>query len=577
MGGQTPHDHTPLLPNKVWALVFVFLCTAVVMFIYELTKQLLHPDISIWESHAVTIFFSAVVATAMAHLVLRRQHTMHEALRQSRESFAAITEKNTAGILVVGQNGTVWFSNPAARRQLRLESFHGEPIRLPFGPENPGEVEIIDREGNTGTAEVREMVTEWEGEPARLIMLHDVTAMRDAERRLQQQSQLAAVGRLAAGIAHDLNNMLQSVRLSAEMARRADRIAPAVASHLDTILDQIDRAANLIRQILDFARKSVIKKERLNLADEVGAIVHLLESTIPERVSIRYEVTEDDLTVLADIGQLQQLITNLAVNAADSMADGGSLTISLSRVSFTDRSQTPFEAMISGPWIKLMIQDTGCGMDASVVRRIFEPFFTTKERGQGTGLGLSQVYGIVKQHSGFIDVESEPGVGSLFNVYLPPARRISNIQRPKHAADSALPRGLGELILVVEDDTAILKTATLGLEGLGYRVATATNGESALKYMARRGSDVELVLTDMVMPGMGGLELSHRLMQSSWHPKVLLMTGYPLDADPTTLRDEGVAGWLHKPFSMDELARAVRLSLTGGALPMENLGIDAVR
>jgi nitrogen-specific signal transduction histidine kinase len=384
---------------------------------------------------------------------------------------------------------------------------------------------------------------------------------REAKRQLQIQERLAAVGQLAAGIAHDFNNMLQTIVLHCELARRSVGEADLVARRLEPIERQCAHGAALIRQVLDFARKTVTQPQAMDLAPFLVEAARLLERTIPERVVIRVEAEPGDVRVVADAGQLQQLLANLATNASDAMPDGGELEIRLRRVEAGPGDELTAAGLAPGPWVELAVADTGCGMSPTVRERVFEPFFTTKQPGQGTGLGLAQVYGIVQQHGGSIAVTSEEGAGTTFRVWLPLASGVPLAGPPPPPA--AGQRGGGELVLVVEDDAAILELARDGLVALGYRVVAAADGAGALEEVQRHREEVALVLSDVVMPGFGGVELARRVREAGLCPRVVLMTGYPLEGEPEGLESLGVVARLSKPFTIAQLADVIHDALRG--------------
>jgi CheY-like chemotaxis protein len=294
----------------------------------------------------------------------------------------------------------------------------------------------------------------------------------------------------------------------------------------------------------------------MELTSFVKESVQLLTSAIPESVRIIVGISADECQVVADPVQMQQLITNLAVNAADAMPDGGRLRIDLAPVQVEDGRRPPVPEMAPGRWVQLRVADSGRGMSQAVRERLFEPFFTTKEPGQGTGLGLAQVYGIVKQHEGHIAVDSEEGVGSMFTVWLPAADDADQIE-VREDGDGETRGGRGQLVMVVEDEPAILEVTREGLSELGYRVITAGNGKEALQLLDQHGERVALILSDLVMPGMGGLELARKLQARGERAKILLMTGYPLEKDSGEHLALGIVDWLQKPFTMERLAEAI--------------------
>ncbi len=479
-------------------------------------------------------------------------------LTESRTSFKAITEHNTEGLLVVDSLGIVRFANPAARSQFGGRELVGEAFGNSRVHGDCTEIEVFSSDGSHGVAEMRTTDTEWFGERATLVILRDVTAMRQAEQQLREQQRLASVGQLAAGIAHDFNNLLQAITLQTELASRLVDDDSKVAGKLGSILSQTGRAATLIRQILDFARQSASQRELLLLNPLLKEIVKLLRRTIPERVTIELDLPAEDLWITADAGQVGELLTNLAVNASDAMLVGGQLRIEVAEVE-VGADSIPIEGMAPGTWVCLKVSDTGMGMSKEIIERIFEPFFTTKDRATATGLGLSQAYGIVRQHDGFIGVSSTPGEGATFTVFMPGAQRSEPAKVEAEAGHVVDPDGV--TVLVVEDDPLLLEMCRDGLETIGFNVVSAADGQSALRLVDSGEHRVALVLSDVVMPEMGGRELARRLLRRGRDIAVVLMSGYPPSDDAEVLRLEGVTNWLQKPFTLEQLNDVIRSSL----------------
>jgi len=290
------------------------------------------------------------------------------------------------------------------------------------------------------------------------------------------------------------------------------------------IIKQGQRAAHLVHQILDFSRKSIRQPQLIELNPFINESIKFLRRTIPENVGIILEIDSLDYQIYADPTQIQQMITNLAVNARDAMPEGGTLKFELSRLTLTPEMTTSCLEIKPGEWIVLTISDTGMGMPPDVQDHLFEPFFTTKGH-SGTGLGLAQVYGIVKQHEGCIEVHSQSGQGTSFAIYLPAAMTTKK-EEPSPA--EPLPRGDGETILLVEDEAAVLEVGKIMLEKLGYRVVAVDNAKAALTKCESQNDRIALVLTDMVMPGMDGFALCQALKAQWPQIRVVIMSGYPL-------------------------------------------------
>lgn len=395
-----------------------------------------------------------------------------------------------------------------------------------------------------------------------------LTELRSTQQQVLQQERLAAVGQLAAGIAHDFNNILTSIQGFAELLTLQPNMSPSARSSLVRIIEQSERAAHLIRQVLDFSRKSIRQPKLIDLAPLLKEVGKLLKRTIPENIHIQLEVGPGQYLVNADPTQLQQLLTNLAVNARDAMSPGGQLRLGVSGLTLEPDQPLPCGGMIPGDWIALSIIDTGIGIPFEIQSRIFEPFFTTKDVGQGTGLGLAQVYGIVKQHDGFIKLDSQVGEGTQFIIYLPTAK--VETYTPIEEPINEVPLGHGETVLLVEDEPMVLKTGQALLEHLEYRVLTAINGEEALMIYTEHKDEIALVLADMVMPHMGGVELFQGLRLQNPGVKMVMLTGYPLGDEVLKIRDNNQIGWVQKPIRLKQLADVVNRALNSKILPVNS-------
>jgi len=387
----------------------------------------------------------------------------------------------------------------------------------------------------------------------------DITQSKRTEAKIQTQTRLATVGQLATGIAHDFNNIMAVIALySGSLVRNPEH--PKRSHYLATISEQAQHASNLIGQLLDFSRRSVIEPHPLELEPFVKEMVRLLQRTMPENMSVYFEAGEDDYAVRADPTRIQQVLMNLAVNARDAMPRGGQLRIVLSRLSAASDPRPALD-LEGGDWVTLSITDTGSGIPPDVLPHIFEPFFTTKQSDQGTGLGLSQVYGIVKQHGGEVFVDSVVGKGTEFTIYLP-ALPPDAASEPDQ--EEALERAQDlEAILLVEDERAAREAIEETLATLGYHVLAASTGEEALALFDRHHEAINLVLSDTVMPQIGGVELYHMLHERRPDVRLMLMSGYPLEGKKRALLERDNVFWIQKPFTFAGLARAIRAALDG--------------
>lgn len=397
----------------------------------------------------------------------------------------------------------------------------------------------------------------------------DITERRRAEAertRLQEQlthsQKMESVGRLAGGIAHDFNNMLTAIHGNVSLALADLPPASPVREHLDQIQQCAQRSAELTRQLLAFARKQTVLPQVLDLSTTVGGLLKMLRRLIGEDIELTWRPAASPCVVRLDPSQLDQILTNLCVNARDAISGVGKLTLETRSVSFDDSYCSTHVGAEPGDFVALAVSDSGCGMSKEVLDHLFEPFFTTKGVGQGTGLGLATVYGIVKQNGGFIEVESAPGKGTTFKVYLP---RFSGHAALPAVGISAAPTDRGhETIMVVEDEPMILRVTKLVLESMGYRVLVAGTPGEAIRLAEEHAGEIHLLLTDVVMPEMNGRDLAKRLLTLYPNLRRVFMSGYTANViAPHGVLEAGVH-FVQKPFSREELANKVRAALDEG-------------
>ena len=400
------------------------------------------------------------------------------------------------------------------------------------------------------------------GEPLYLLLyLRDVTERRSLEDQLRQAQKMEAVGQLAGGIAHDFNNLLTAILGSTELLLADTPPDDPRRVDVQEIGRSAHRAAALVRQLLAYSRKQVLQPRRVNLNGIVHDMGAMLRRVVGERIVLELDLDPGLGFVTADPGQLEQVIANLAVNARDAMPDGGTLTITTANVSGPGVPAAANEGQREGgPFVTLAVSDTGTGMDEQVLSRMFEPFFTTKELGRGTGLGLATVYGIVRQSGGRIQVSSRPGEGSTFTVYLPRAEAPGRAVAAPAAAE-AVPGG-SETVLVTEDEEAVRHLVCRVLRARGYRVLEARHAEAALELVETAGEPIDLLVSDLVMPGLGGQALAARLVGLRPGLRVLFITGYAVEAVGHQGRLPTGHALLEKPFTADQLARKVREALS---------------
>jgi two-component system cell cycle sensor histidine kinase/response regulator CckA len=515
--------------------------------------------------------------------VITERKQMEEALRDSHEKYHSVIENTQVGILVI-QDGQRVFHNSRVYEMLGYteEEYNNIDFLSVIHPEDRSyvvdqieqrlvgatmasdviEMRVLSKSGDTRWVEANSVAIQWEDRPAVQAFIVDITKRKQAEEQLRRQERLAAVGQLAGGIAHDFNNLLATIILYTQMIQAKYDLPPGATQAIETVLAESRRAAKLVQQILDFSRSAMMETHPVDLVSFTEGVFSILRRTIPENIRLVLAIEPEEyaapLTVEADPTRIQQALMNLALNARDAMPDGGELRIGLSRMSLKLGEDPPAAEMAPGKWICLAVSDTGTGMTEEVQAHLFEPFFTTKESGKGTGLGLAQVYGIVKQHKGSISAETKVGEGTTFCIYLPAYEEETEEVEVKGA--SALPQGRGETILVVEDEARLRTAVREILESLSYRVLTAANGQEALE-VYRSAKKIDLVLADLVMPEMGGKQLIQELGREDPDLKALVITGYVMETNLQELEEKGFLGVINKPFDADRLAKMVRRTL----------------
>jgi len=384
----------------------------------------------------------------------------------------------------------------------------------------------------------------------------DITDSLNMETQLRQVQKMDSVGQLAAGVAHDFNNILTIIQGHAGLMLSEIGLDSDLVDSARQISMAADRAANLTRQLLMFSRKQVMQPQLLDLNEVIVNVSKMLRSLVGEQVSLRRDTTAELPPIHADAGMLEQVLVNLVVNARDAMPKGGTLTVSTFTCEVDDAYISHHPEARPGYFVGLSVCDTGHGMDPATLGRIFEPFFTTKEIGKGTGLGLATVYGIVKQHQGWVEVESQVGQGTTFKVFLPASSKARASSEPNHPKEAP---GGDETILLVEDEGALRQLVEEVLRKKGYTVLEAATGAQALKVWHHHKDEIDLLLTDMMMPeGVSGRELAERVLAEKPELKVIYSSGYSLDVvSPGFSLKEG-ANYLQKPYHPETLARTVR-------------------
>lgn len=506
-----------------------------------------------------------------------------DALRRSEADFRSMVEGAPYGIYRASMKGKLLQVNPALQKMLGYESA-GDLLRKDLATDifrNSAEYQRL-MELLASTNEIKDLEVEWlkqdglpitvrcsgrcingeKGVPVYLeVFAEDVTEKRVLERQLRMAQKMEAIGRISGGIAHDFNNLLGVIIGYSRVLQRAVGVNSTLCEHAMEIEKAGQRAASLTKQLLAFSRQQVLAPTVLNVNTLVSEMQKMLARLLGEDIQISLQLDPDLGSVLADQSQIEQVIMNLTVNARDAMPTGGKLKIETANVMLDQTYTRNHPGSKAGEYVLLAVTDTGMGMDAATLAHIFEPFYTTKERGKGTGLGLATVYGIVKQSCGYIWVESSPAKGASFQIYLPRHAGQPVVEEQKFDSLEKL-RG-SESILLVEDSEPLRKLAQTVLESGGFHVLSAGSGEEALEVAQRHGTALNLLLTDVVMPGMNGHVLAEQLSLRRPDIKVIYMSGYT----DNFIAGRGVLGpethLLHKPFTEEVLIRKVREVLDG--------------
>jgi PAS domain S-box-containing protein len=500
-----------------------------------------------------------------------------QALRRSEARYRSLVQSSVYGIYRSSLEGKFLDVNPAliamlgygsAEQVLQLDPEKDvfarpeEHARLIEDFRRTGrldgvEVKWLRKDGANITVRISGRAVSSADEPADVLeaIAEDVTDRRALEDQFRQAQKMEAVGRLAGGVAHDFNNLLMVISGYAEVILAELDLGSPLHEKGRAIQLAADRATTLTRQLLAFSRKQLLELKVVDVNAIVQDMERLLRPLIGENVELITTLAPDSAHTRADAGQLEQVLMNLVVNAKDAMPDGGKLTIE-TRVALVDGNHRRGQQFIRpGNYVVLSVSDTGMGMDRETQSRIFEPFFTTKEKGKGTGLGLSTVYGIVKQSGGYVIVQSEPGRGTTFHIYLLQVAEAAEKQAPP-VPDTAL--GGTETILLVEDEESVRQLVRDTLASKGYQVIEAENGEDGVAAASAHKNKIDLVITDVIMPEMGGRELVKRLSETRPETKVLYLSGYTEDAIGTDGAIESGTAFLQKPFTLQNLSRKVR-------------------
>ena len=525
-----------------------------------------------YKDRDILTFVSQQLASALDH---KRNE---EALRLSEARYRSLVDSAVYGIFRSCVQGKFLDVNPALLTMLGYERpeqvlaldarndvfvHPEEQARLLRECRQRGRLDNFDtkwkrKDGTVITVRLsgRAVKVEGEGDEILEIIAEDVTEKRLLEDQFRQAQKMEAVGRLAGGMAHDFNNLLMVISGYAEVMLDQIEENNPLSGKVTSIQQAADRATTLTRQLLAFSRKQILELKVVDLNSIVADMERLLTPLIGENIELITRLGSGLGRTRADAGQIEQVIMNLVVNAKDAMPQGGKIHIQTANADLDDSYRREHTYIQPGPYVMLAVSDSGSGMDKETLSRIFEPFFTTKEKGKGTGLGLSTVYGIVKQSGGYIFAHSELGHGTTFRIYLP---RVEDPAEPASLMSSDSSAGKGsETVLLVEDEESVRLLVRDTLQMRGYKVIEAENGEEALKIAEGWQGEIQLMITDVVMPGIGGRELARQLAKSRPHTRILFLSGYTEDA---ILHEGGLepgTAFLQKPFTLQNLARRVR-------------------
>jgi len=507
---------------------------------------------------------------------------IEEALQESEKKYRSVIA-NANDAIFIAHDGFVKFPNPSTLaitgysekeyattpfmnlihpedREMVLDR-HNRRLKGEDVPNNYS-FRVLNKAGEELWVQLNAVSIDWEGRPAVLCFLRDITSQKRLEAQFQQAQKMEAVGTLAGGIAHDFNNLLQSILGYTEILLMDNQMKTTVHQDLQEIKRATQRGAALTRQLLTFSRKVQSRLISIDLNKEVIQVEKLLRRTIPKMIEVELHLADDLRTVNADPAQVEQVLMNLAVNSRDAMPEGGKLTIRTDNVTLGDTFCKSHLGSKPGDYVALTVSDTGHGMDKETIKHIFDPFYTTKGVGKGTGLGLAMVYGIVKSHEGYILCESEPNKGATFRIYFPVTEQGRGVEEWRE--DNRF-KGGSETILLVDDEEPIRNLGEQIFTKYGYTVLKVSDGEGALKIYQEKKEKIDLVILDLIMPGMGGKKCLEGFLQINPDVKVVVASGYSPDGSHKTFLEGGAKHFISKPFNMKEMLQVVREVLDGSA------------
>jgi signal transduction histidine kinase/HAMP domain-containing protein/ActR/RegA family two-component response regulator len=501
----------------------------------------------------------------LAKIFDRMAETLQQRIRE-REKLAAFAQFSPNPALEFAQDGELIYFNEAA---WKLSQRAGMEHPRDILPPTAGAIvrdSLAAVESRHVETKINGRTFAWSFHPiAAGNVVHcyaeDTTERLNLEAQLRQSQKMESIGQLAAGVAHDFNNILTVIQGHSSALLSKENLPKEISEPLQAVYFAAERAAGLTRQLLMFSRKNTMQPRRLNLGEVVGNMNKMLPRLLGETIALQFQAPGKLPFVQGDSGMIEQIVLNLAVNARDAMPNGGTLSINLEAVTIDEAAAQKNSEASPGNFVRLDVIDTGCGMDAVTLAHIFEPFFTTKEIGKGTGLGLSTVYGIVKQHDGWIETTSKPGKGTAFSVFLPADESSAEPEKTKAENLHSVPGG-EETVLVVEDEQVLREMARDILQDYGYKILEACNGKEAVSVWRKHTHEIDLLLTDLVMPeGISGVALAERLLDDRPELKIIFTSGYTAGEINPELLARSQAHFLQKPYTHAQLAKMVRCCL----------------
>lgn len=563
-------------PNNLYSVVVFIIMGLLFSYTHD---RLERADRRAVEALEASNIASELLQEATIGRLQAEQKLMKDHLHLSEERFRMLFEHSIDAIMLTRTDGTILTANPEACRVFGLNEAEicraghaglvdmADPRSVELLEQRSrlgrcrGEITMIRGDGSRFPAEISSAVfADHDGVQKTSLIIRDATERKSLEQQLLQSQKMEAVGTLAGGIAHDFNNILTAIIGYSTLLQMGLKVDGKPKEYIDNLITLVEKASSLTKGLLAFSRNQIMSPKLINLNDVVATITKLISRLIGETIAIKTDLSAGPLTIMADCGQIEQVLMNLATNARDAMPSGGNLAISTDVVTLHPENLLLTDPNQQGLYARIAVSDTGSGMEEATIARIFEPFFTTKESGKGTGLGLSILYGIIKQHKGFVSVSSSTGSGTSFIIHIPLASEAE-----AEALGSKAPpvSGGAETLLLVEDDAAIRTVLSQMLHQFGYRVFEGADGEEAIELFRENAAEVSLVIMDMIMPRKNGREAFEAMVEIQPEVKALFISGYPPDVIlQKKLLPEG-ALFLPKPVSPMELLRGIRIKLDG--------------